>query len=100
MPVMPMAITFCLARPPAAGAEPTHDALVEAAGGVAPQVLSDDNAFSEAQLKTLKCQPDYPASTHTGTTSDAPEPGATPAAARPLPLTSQSRNAPLRAIHA
>ncbi|WP_437715153.1 hypothetical protein WMF45_01245 [Sorangium sp. So ce448] len=36
----------------------------------------------------------------TGTTSDAPEPGATPAAAtRPQPLTSQSRSAPLCAIH-
>ncbi|WP_437596390.1 integrase core domain-containing protein [Sorangium sp. So ce590] len=41
------------------------------------------------------------ASTHTGTTSDAPEPGATPsAAARHQPLTSQSRSAPLNAIHA
>ncbi|WP_437642667.1 IS3 family transposase [Sorangium sp. So ce854] len=56
---------------------------------VAINPLSVDDAAGEAA-----------APTHPGTTSDAPEPGATPAAAaRPLPLTSQSRNAPLCAIH-
>ncbi|AUX23386.1 integrase [Sorangium cellulosum] len=56
---------------------------------VAINPLSVDDAAGEAA-----------APPHTGTTSDAPEPGATPAAAaRPLPLTSQSRNAPLCAIH-
>ncbi|WP_242515669.1 integrase core domain-containing protein [Sorangium cellulosum] len=56
---------------------------------VAINTLSVDDAAGKAA-----------APPHTGTTSDAPEPGATPAAAaRPLPLTSQSRNAPLCAIH-
>ncbi|WP_159396582.1 hypothetical protein [Sorangium cellulosum] len=56
---------------------------------VAINPLSVDDAAGEAA-----------APPHTGTTSDAPEPGATPsAAARPQPLTSKSRNAPLNAIH-